>query len=87
MKHVKEILNQKELNAYAVQILDKYTRDIMAITGLDYQKSQKLIKLCRPDASRTAILASLTEVGVDISNRRLVNEFENYWSFADDDKE
>ncbi len=87
MEQVKEFFNEKELNVYAVSILDKYTRDIMSITGLDYPKAQRLIKLCKPDASRTAILASLHEVGVDTNNRKLVNEFENYWSFADEDKD
>ena len=83
----KEILNISELNAYTVSILDKYTRDVMFITGLDYPKSQKLIKLCRPDASRRAIVDALSNVGVDITNSRMINEFQNYWNHADEDKE
>lgn len=76
----------QELNRYAVAKLDKFSRDIMSITGLDFQKSQQLISLLHSDDSALSIEAALRQVGVDTTNTKLVTEFINYWEFADTDE-
>jgi len=80
------IMKEQDMNRHIVKLIDKYTREAMAITGLDYQPAQQLMKLIRQDDSPLSVEAAMRQVGLDTDNAKMVAEFMNYLEFADTDE-
>lgn len=78
--------NHVDHNKYVVQQLERYAQDVMLITKLDHESAQKLIKLLHSNDSQLTVEAAMREVGLDTTNTTMVQEFMNYWEYADTDE-